>query len=422
MWNLKLKKYITLFICIILMIGVTSGCSNNLITKTNTPYDEINNFLEQNYASVDINKENYGNGFSIMDSDIDKSKIILAGEAHAISANYKLRLALLKHLNQKDNVRYLLAETGYSSSCYINDYLKSGDEAKLKLVYNNLEGTSNWNKESYNFWIKLRNYNLTLIESQRIKVIGIDIEHQTTTACEYLDSILPNNDPPKEIQLTIEKFTYSYNLKDGDAVAKAVKDLQSDINATPTIYNKYLGSNYFDFSIVVDNIINALNVYASNGENSNKIRELSIYSNFKRIYSHFPVGKYFGQFGMNHVYQKTCSSFMGTQTRFAMYLNSGDSPVNGKVLSIAYGYENCTYITTTKNSIENGADAIINDINILDKCSKTDITLFKLNGANSPFNNKTYFVKGPNGGCTTDYFQYIILIKNSKGTVPLEKL
>ena len=79
-------------------------------------------------------------------------------------------------------------------------------------------------------------------------------------------------------------------------------------------------------------------------------------------------------------------------------------------------------MTTTKNYVENGADAIINDINILDKYSKTNITLFKLNRANSPFNNKTYFVKGPNGGCTTDYFEYIILIKNSKGTVPLEKL
>lgn len=125
---------------------------------------------------------------------------------------------------------------------------------------------------------------------------------------------------------------------------------------------------------------------------------------------------------MEHVYQKTCSSYLGNKTRFAMYLNSSALPLKGKVLSIAYGYENCTYMTSGQNYGESLADPVISDIDILDRFSKTNITVFKLNGANLPFSSKTYFVKGLNGGCTTNYFQYLILIKNSKGTIPLGKL
>jgi len=422
MSNLKLKKYITLFICIILMICVTSSCSNNLVKKASNSNDAVDNFLEVNHANLDISNNKYNSGFNIMDSDIDKNNVILAGEGHAVAENSELELALLKHLNQKDKIRYLLAEMGYSSSCYINEYLESGDEAKLKLIYNDLVSTASWSKESYNFWIELRKYNLTIPEDQRIKVIGIDIEHQVKTACDYLYSILPPAAPPKVIKSSIEKYTDNFKSKNNNNMLATIKNLQNDIKTKPGIYRAYLGSSYFNFSIVLDNIVNSINAYASNGANFADIREPAIYNNFRRVYSYLPKGKYFGEFGMEHVYQRTCISYLGNKTRFAMYLNSNGSPVRGKILSIAYGYENCTYMTWGHNYGESIADSVISDINILDRYSKTDTTIFKLDGNKSPFSSKSYFVKGPNGGYTTDYFQYIILIKNSKGTIPLGKL
>lgn len=422
MSNSRPQKHITLFIFLLLIIYVTSGCSNKSTEKTSSSYDEVNNFLEDNHANVDIINDDYNNGFSILDSDIDKNNIILAGEAHAIAKNYELELALLKHLNQKNKIRYLLAEMGYSSSCYINEYLETGDEANLKLIFNKLEGKASWNKENFTFWIELRKYNLTVPEDQRIKVIGIDIEHNVIAALEYLNTILPSTVPPKEIKSAIEKYTSSYNLKNEDTIIKTIKNLQSDMVANPGIYNTYLGSKYFDFSIVVDNIVNSINAYASKGANLEDIREPSMYSNFKRIYSHFPIGKYFGEFGMEHVYQKNGGSYLRNQPTFAMYLNSSDSPVKGKVISIAYGYENCTFMNWLQNNVESKAESVINNIDLLDIYSKTETTVFKLNGDSSPFSSKTYFVKGSNEGSTTDYFQYIILIKNSKGTIPLGKL
>ncbi len=424
MRNFNVKKYVKLFICLTLIICFISGCYNNPTKKSSTSSDAVNNFLEENHASVDISKDNHNNGFSIMDSDIKKNNVILTGEGHAVAKNYEVKLALLKHLNQKDKISYLLAEIGYSSSCYINEYLESGDESKLKLVYNNVPRTFSWSKDEYNSWIELRKYNLTVPENQRIKVIGIDIEQQIKTAYAYLNSILPSNSPPNEIRPAIEQFTNSYNLKNDNALIASIENLQSDIKSKSHIYNSYFGSKYFDFSIVVDNIVNFKNTKTSSESNFDNIREPLIYSNFKRIYSHFPTKKYFGEFGMEHVYQRSPTSSYTNEsgTRFAMYLNSNDSPVKGKVLSIAYGYEDCYYMNVVQNYTESKAGSPISNSFILDKYSKTDITIFKLNGNNSPFNSETYFVKEFNGGYTTDYFKYIIFIKNSKGTIPLGKL
>ncbi len=427
MGNFKFKKHANLVICLLLIISVFSGCSNNYTKKQAISGNPVNDFLEKNHANVDISNGNYNNGFSIMDSDIKKNNVILTGEDHAVAKNFEVKLALLKHLNQKEKIRYLLVEMGYSNSCYINEYLESGDESKLKPVYNGLPGTFEWSKESYNFWVGLRKYNSTIPENQRIKVVGIDIEHQVKTACEYINSILPSNAVPKEIQPAIEQYTDIFKLnnsKNNEASIKAIENLQSDIKAKPSIYNSYLGIKYFDFTMVVDNMVNSINAYASNERNFSTIREPAIYSNFIRIYSHFPSGKYFGEFGMEHVYQRSYDSYPNNNMKnFAMYLNSSESPVKGKVLSIAYGYENCEYMNPQNNYAECKADdSQIKDLNTLNGYSKSDITVFKLDGDSSPFNSKTNIVSGSNGGFTTDYFKYIILIKNSKGATPLGKL
>lgn len=59
-------------------------------------------------------------------------------------------------------------------------------------------------------------------------------------------------------------------------------------------------------------------------------------------------------------------------------------------------------------------------MNIIDKYLDKDFTLFKLNGKRSPFAQELYFVESPDGGVTTDYFQYVLIIKDSKGATPIE--
>lgn len=415
---MNIKKNYIIIIYLLFVIFFITSCINK-------QPETIDGFLKQNHTEISASSYN----FNLLDSDIVKNDVILAGEGHAVAENFNIKFQLLKYLNKKYNIKYLLVELGYSSSCYINQYLKSGDEKYLKIVYANLKGTLDYCTESYNFWINLRNYNLTIPKNRRIQAVGIDIEHQIDTAYDYLLSIIPNYAPPNKIMSYIESLKnlkgsnnslYFNNYNQVYDCKSFFISLKNNMKTNTSIYNKYFRSNYFDFSIIIDNIINAISAYTAPALDFNKVREPCIYNNFKRIYNHISGGKYFGEFGMEHVYQKTIDN----QSKFATFLNGNDSPVKNKVLSIAYDYENCLNLKTDDKTnsyvqIETNSDITNNDL--LNKYSKSDLTLFKLNGIHSPFNNKLYFVKKTSGGYTTDYFQYIILLKNSKAATPLEK-
>lgn len=434
------------FLLAIVILFYTPQSKNHASSAYNIKKENynVNNYLEKNHS--EINTEAF-TGFNLLDEDINKNDVILAGEYSGVGKNYLVKLSMVKYLNEKYNIRYLLEDIGYSQACIINQYLNSGDESLLRSLYfgtteygGSTLGTDFDYKESYDFWVKLRKYNLSIPESKRILVIGVGFESQLGLALKYINSLLPQSEPAAEINPCIKNFRNICNEKNKlqknfnkiinsklqrekklDEISKAseklqknyeetlksIKKLQKNMETYQSIYEKYLGGNYFDFHIVVDNINNS-------GIISN-VSDSNIYSNFKRIYSNLPREKYFGEFNMGQVYQKTPRN-MNDYTRFAAYLNSSDSPVKDKVLSIAYAYEN-SKVMTYKNA-DNTEAAEPFDVGILKNVSKSDITLFKLNGENSPFSTKSYFITGKNDMYTTDYFKYILLIKNSKAANP----
>jgi hypothetical protein len=431
---IKLKqRRILLVLCLIFFTStflVGCGGQNQLkenksqkdveATSVNNEMKEISmeGYIKKNYSTVDLKGKDFIKDLSIFDEDVKNYEVFLGGESHAISKNTDINLSLLKYFNQKADVRYLLCEVGYSFSAYMNEYLETGDEDILKSVYNSIKGTAGWSKESYEFWKNLREYNLTLPEHKKIIVIGIDIEHQMDTAYNYLRHILPAKAAPFEIQAIIKRIkdTSVADIKGENELKEILELLNKNIENNKDTYKKYLKSNFFYFDMVVNNMNNCVNAYKSDFD---VVREKSIYSNFKKAYEHYPKGKYFGQFGMEHIYQRVCYSYLGEKDRFAMYLNKDDSPVKNKVLSIVYAYKDC-YWTNPKQSYEEMANACdIEDISLIDKYASTDITVFKLNGKKSPFDEKIYFVKKPIDGVTTEYFQYLLLIKNSRGITTL---
>ncbi|GMG96777.1 hypothetical protein [Tepidimicrobium xylanilyticum] len=159
-------------------------------------------------------------------------------------------------------------------------------------------------------------------------------------------------------------------------------------------------------------------VKSENYDDLHYVREKSIYDNFIRAYEHFPKGKYFGQFGSAHIHQKYIIDYMYGKGRFGIYLNQEDSPVKGKVLSIKYGYKDSCYLVKEPD-VQRGkyqyreetSASHLNNMRILERYLDKDITIFKLNGKGSSFKEELYFVQDPNGGVTTDYFQYIVVNK-----------
>lgn len=430
--KLRIKKNISFIVLTCIFLLTLTGCSTY---TTSSNVDDIDKYLRKNYSEMNL-EEDYIKGLSVLDNDLKKYDVFLTGERHGVEENYDIRFAFIKYLNQKAGVRYILCEDGYSISAYLNEYLETGDEEILDYVFEYFETSYWWNKEHYEFYKKLREYNETLDEDKKIILIGIDVEYPITPAVAYLKSILPEDDPPAEIASLINSFkktkfdkpnTWDERLD----YTNSLKPLQEDMKKNEDIYKEFFKDKYFDFSIVLDNIVNPGEAFYLGGINENNdslqnVREKSIYDNFKRIYEHFPKGKYFGQFGFDHVHQKDIIDYMYNKGRFGVYLNSEDSPVKGKVLSIKYGYKDCYCMEMDYNSEEwvvyeeEVLGHRINDMNIIDKYLDKDFTLFKLNGKRSPFAQELYFVESPDGGVTTDYFQYVLIIKDSKGATPIE--
>lgn len=114
----------------------------------------------------------------------------------------------------------------------------------------------------------------------------------------------------------------------------------------------------------------------------NTYRDEIMYKNFISIYNHLPKGKYYGQFGRNHIYQ---NQQMGIEW-FASLFNKKQSPLSNKILSITYAYKDCQMLTETKPALPysslDSEDKLFADV--MDK----NCVLIKLNGDKSPFNDK----------------------------------
>lgn len=377
-------------------------------------YSDIYKYLEENHIMIDLEETNDFTELSIVDDDLEGKEIFLVGENHGVLANEQLRMKFLKYFKINTDFKYYLWELPFSVAFFLNRYLETGDEKILRETYKPLKGTFAWNKESFNHWGKLYQFNIKLPITRKIKIIGIDIEHQIENAFKYMLYVLSEIDDIKNILNKLKKL--SNEAKD-EEIIEFCEGLKRDIEKRDEFYKKHLKENYFGLKIVNDNLLSRYKVY--NGNNFNAIRDKQMYENFIRIHNRLPTGKYYGQLGLSHVFQRETSYV----DWFGSILNK--NPIfQDKVLSIVYVYDNCKYLYPTDLRDYQGVMTTLDlKLDILKKYAKGESTLFKLNGRDSPFDKKLLWPivhKIPEGGVTTDYFQYIILIRNSKALTSLK--
>lgn len=366
---------------------------------------ELKEYLRKNHSIVHTGR-NLFQDLSIMDSDLKENRIFLIGENHGVKANVELKMKFLKYFKEKTNFKYYLCELPYSMTFFLNKYLETGDEKILQDIYEPLRGTDAWNKDEYNHWKDLYEFNNILWEDNRIILIGIDIEHQPKNALKFLECVLGKNNCSKAIINSINRL----KDKEENITNEDVRDLYNIIKEE--LCKGDLKKDRFKIKHVNNNLLNMLEVYT--GNNFNGIRDKKMYENFISISNYLPKGEYFGQIGLSHVFQKSFPYV----TWFASSLNKKESPFRGKVLSVAYAYENCKYLYPT-----NRRD-YVSSINTLDLSIEefrdliySENTLFKLNDKDSPFTKELIWPlkhKFPKEGVTTDYFQYLVVVKDSE--------
>ncbi len=343
---------------------------------------------------------------------------------HGTKANKQLNMKFLKYFKEKTDFKYYLCELPYSDAYFINKYLDTGDIKILEDIYRPLKGTFAWNKDGYNHLRKLYEYNNTLPKGSRIQVVAVDIEHQPINAYRFLVDILPEKEAPKEIKAVIDKIKSTFNdlNKFDETFAQCSNELQKNIEQNEKIYKEYLGENFTGFNLVNLNVLNQIEAYKHNEDpvDWNNTRDKMIYENFQILQKELPKGKYYGQWGLNHTFQSKEKDIMW----FAASLNSDDSIFKDKILTIIYNYDDCKMMGRTGNNgyTTNELNIIYPQVKETNDLLVGNLNIYKLTSENSPFSEiPMYYTFNEEEleANMLDFFQYIVCIRDSKATEPL---
>jgi len=385
------KKFIIILGAVIVIVIGYLGYLNFYKVKS------VDEYLEDNYKTSDFTEDGLSNVFRLID-DSDKYDIFFTGEYHGRLGNEKISIGMLKYLNEKEGVRYLICELQYSIVSKLNEYIQNGDEKLLKEA---IEVVRNANPsyggdDYYKFWQELYNYNKTLPEDKRIQAFGIDIDFQVNYTLNEMISLIPDTEPSIEISGKINDFKsiLSGDVESDEAVAKILVNLDNDINNNTDIYITFFGDNFDNFKNNLCSIINTMKYM----KNQSEYRDDLIYDNFMRIYNKNPKGKYYGQFGQMHIFRETVKYNGEEEITLAKFIEDKGKL---KVLSIP--------IVSNK---------IVNQYADIEKLNLKDFTLFKLNGKNSPYkkgldNSLTDKEIELIRGSVIDNYQYLICLFNN---------
>ncbi|WP_346898988.1 hypothetical protein [Clostridium sp. UBA7503] len=385
------KKGITILGVIIVIIVCYLGYLN--FYKVKSP-DE---YLADNHKTADFSEEGISTTLNLIDDSSDFD-IFFTGEEHERLGNEKISIEMLKYLNEKEEVRYLICELQYSIVSKLNEYIQNGDE---KLLKDAIEVVTNANPsyggdDYYKFWEEVYNYNKTLPKDKKIQAFGIDIDFQVNYTLNEMFSLIPNTEPDTEIIEKINNFKSILNgdVEDDEEIARILADLYKDVNSNTDMYKALFGDNFNKFKSNLSSMMNTMKYM----ENQRLYRDNLIYDNFMRIYNENPKGKYYGQFGQLHTFKETVN-YNGEETITLAKLIEDKGKLN--VLSIPIV-----------------PNEIVNLYADIEKLNLKNFTLFKLNGKDSPYekgleNLLTDKAVEPISGSVVDYYQYLICVFNN---------
>lgn len=292
----------------------------------------------------------------LFDDDFYKSKVFLLGEIHGYADNQKLDKELFFFLNKKLGVKYYIAEMDSITAKKLNYFLV--DSSK---------------------------------NQQTLKEIILAIKKRI---------------PQQSSQELFDKWNdiYDYNQKLTDSLKITVIGIDKNLD-----------------------------------DNSKVERDSAMVINFKNSIKEMKLEneKFYGLFGYFHVLQNITEN--GKET-FASELKKSNikttSFVSYTIDSEIYLPKISQFPTPENEKVDwinaDGPLQLVKGINDLKELSKPNsITLFKLNSKNSPFLKSQHLVNvksrvfGKNivpqkGTFTTDYFQYVFLLRDSKALTKLK--
>jgi hypothetical protein len=351
-------KVHSIIISLLILIPVVTNAQRFRSTQS----DDTLDYSSLKYQAFNLHHDHADN-FKIFDSIVDLNHVFFIGENHTYRlTNSNLQLAFIKYLHERVGLRHVVMEFGYARSWLVDKYINSEDSS-YGLILKRYSFP-----EYYYYYKDLRKYNLSLPDSSRIHVYGIDVERFNDTPLKVLSMLLPEEDAPDSIALNVEalrgiagflddyrqqKLEDFYEHNDGGfsnfrsysrfSSSKTAEVIVKDFMQHKKYYKDYLGdSSYVIFEQIIQELKDQ-DTYQSYSRTPHQhvFRENYMYQKFLEYHARHPQGKFFGQFGRCHVaasqQSNPCSwyEFKSIVNR----INMDDNPwLNDKVAAIAYFY------------------------------------------------------------------------------------
>jgi hypothetical protein len=291
--------------------------------------------------------------------------------------------------------------------------------------------------ETFNHWKNIRELNLKF--PNKFQIIGCDVVNEYRFPIKHILYLTKDIDSwderekLKKLSLQVELDFSIWNKE----VNPIVKSFVQDYLANKEKYIELI-NNIEVFDFVIENI--------NRNFEKNREREKIIFENYMFLYKNLNLSdkKQFAKYGYGHIIKEREVDYPS----FFARLHENNVYERKKVITVM-GYLTKSKVLWDKKYDKNGdyknyttkAGYGISDywkeyfkgIKFLKKSKLSDLTMFKLNGENSPYSNeadlieikmffKDYNTSKLKGKNTLQFIDYAILISDSKEQVPIEEM
>ncbi len=399
--------------------------------------DQEKEYLQDHCQEIELGAAN----FPLLENYLEDYSIFLAGKNQGLAYNSQLQMDLLQFLHQEAGVKYLLVEAPFASGEFINRYLETGEEEYLELVI------TYWrrSKERFDFFRDLKEYNSKFPEEEQIRVIGMDLQGppRTLISIKYLGDLLMDTRIPLDLEyflLPLVSLAQDFIelRQDPDHPLRAQTEYRAGIPGEMIESAREIARDILDhwkedsepyrelldqpehFYLVLNNIVDAFIMEEKLREGieaSHQFRSDRAFSNLLFLLEGMEGEKFFGQWEELNVFQK---KFRGVDWLGAK-LAGPDSPFNDRVMSIWYVYHDSQQMQpfSPGEVVDFDSTYIMRNLEELTELAPGKLSIFKLDAPGSPFSQGQFFLEDVEENIvSTDFFQYLLLIKESPAASP----
>ena len=275
--------------------------------------------------------------FALFDAAFYRQQVFLLGESHGVQRVQDLDFALLRHLNQRAGVRRYLAEMDAAQAHYLNEYLRTGDEATLQRVFAGwVRRQAVWGNADFAEKVRrIRRLNQTLPQRRRICFVGIDGVQDPELLADYISELSAGRSLPPALAARLDSVAHA--LRSAAEAASPALRAQQALQAAGAASRRALGAAYAQVQYLLANVGYVRTL---------PDREAQLFANYQAALSlwHLQHEKLYGLWGLGHVLQRPA---LGGYVDWAARLRQSNLPGHDKLVSLLCTYSGCRMMTAS---------------------------------------------------------------------------